>query len=161
MPYRADIPPYCRDERGMQAPDAQAGTIGSALRSDDVERFRGEQIVEAGAGGAPESRTAGSSDQPKRAVGDGSSGVGCGGLIQARGMGVRVIVAEDFWTAGACGAMSGDKGGGIDLEMARRIGGDIRGRKNGADMLILTQQKTADFRGFGSSQREDSIQQRP
>lgn len=145
----------------MQAPDAQAGTIGGALRSDDVERFRGEQIVETRAGGAPESGATGSGDQPERAVGDGGSGVGCGGLIHARGMGVGMVVSKDCWTAGACRAVGGDEGGGIDLEMTRRIGGDVRCGKNGMDMLSLTQEKTADFRWFGSRQREDLIQQRP
>jgi 23S rRNA pseudouridine1911/1915/1917 synthase len=57
--------------------------------------------------------------------------------------GVRVPIADQRFAAGAFGAVGGDQGGGIDLEMAERIGGHVGAEDRAFDHAGAAQQQAA------------------
>ncbi len=88
---------------------------------------------------------AGRDDQPELAVVDGAGRVTHGGFGAA--IRVAVIMADNALAAGARLAVAAEQQGGIDLETAPRIGGDI-GRRHGAQRCTgRADQQPATFGG--------------
>ncbi len=54
-----------------------------------------------------------------------------------------MIAADDLWPAFARCAMRADEGGGINLEMHRRHGGDIGGRQDRLHLISPPQKQPA------------------
>ena len=61
---------------------------------------------------------------------------------------MRVVAAEHRRAASACGAVRSEKRGGVDLEMARGVCGDVGGGADGGDRAVAgAEQQTAAFEG--------------
>ena len=58
---------------------------------------------------------------------------------------VRVIIAKELRSAAALGTVGGDEGGGVDLEMPCRIGGQIGGGPRLEHAAGLAEQQSAAF----------------
>ena len=80
-------------------------------------------------------------NRPDSAIAAGVLAVGGGGERVAER--VRVPVADKLLPAGACRAVRGDQGGGIDLEMAERIGGQVGAEDRALDPVPPPQQQPA------------------
>ena len=94
---------------------------------------------------APEADLAAGDDRPDPPVPAGMGAIGGGGQRMALRM--RMIIADEFGPARPRGAVGGDQRGGVDLEMAQRIGGDIRGRDGLLYPLAPPQQQPAALGG--------------
>ena len=72
-----------------------------------------------------------------------------------------MIMAREARAAGARGLVRGDQRGGVDLEMAGRVGMDIGGRAGRADMAGRAEQQAAHFPvGHGGGMGQHGVQQR-
>ena len=73
---------------------------------------------------------------------------------------VRVIAADDRWTACASVPNCIEQNNWIDLECARWISGNVRRRQDIIDPVTLSQQQSAHLtHGLGSSQRHNPFDQ--
>lgn len=98
-------------------------------------------------GDVPAGDLAGRDDQPDFAIGNGPGSISQRGFGPAVGM--AVIMAKHLLPLAARLPMGSQQRGRIDLETARRIGGNIACRHGRSDLPGLAEQQAAAFAGTG------------